>query len=162
MAGNSPFRGIVFCNLGTSKTVLKFVTTVNIVTPYLSPYGYPNDVPVGQKMVEETKNDEHTNVFIPSRNACYLTIASSGFFWGGRLRVPTRRCDLVVPADGGWGRSNYHRPGFKKHLMFQDVTAKYCIYDKVPSLPMSFFVRIKGCVNCCTTTSVHKKRVFTR
>jgi hypothetical protein len=57
---------------------------------------------------------------------------------------------------------NYHRPGFKKHLMFQDVTAKYCIYDKVPSLPMSFFVRIKGCVNCCTMTSVHKKRVFTR
>jgi len=39
VAGNSPFRGIVFCNLGTSKTViLKFVTTVNIVTPYLSPY----------------------------------------------------------------------------------------------------------------------------
>jgi hypothetical protein len=51
----------------------------------------------------------------------------------------------------------YHRPGFKKHLMFQDVTAKYCIYDKVPSLPMSFFVRIKGYVNCCTTTSVCKK-----
>jgi hypothetical protein len=38
----------------------------------------------------------------------------------------------------------YHRPGFKRQLMFQDVTAKYCIYDKVPSLPMSFFVRIKG------------------
>jgi hypothetical protein len=55
-----------------------------------------------------------------------------------------------------------YRPGFKKHLMFQDVTAKYCIYDKVPSLSMSFFIRIKGCVNCCTTTSVHKKRVFTR
>ncbi len=28
------------------------------------------------------------------------------FFWGGRLRVPTRRCDLVVPVDWGWGRSN--------------------------------------------------------
>ncbi len=55
-----------------------------------------------------------------------------------------------------------YRPGFKKHLMFQDVTAKYCIYDKVPSLPMSFFVRIKGCVNCCTTTSVYKKSVLTR
>jgi hypothetical protein len=56
VAGNSPFRGIVFCNLGTSKTVIiKFVTTVNIVTPYLSPYGYPNDVPGGQKMVEQTK-----------------------------------------------------------------------------------------------------------
>ena len=50
----------------------------------------------------------------------------------------------------------YHRPGFKRQLMFQDVTAKYCIYDKVPSLPMSFFVRIKGCVNFCTTTSVYK------
>jgi len=34
----------------------------------------------------------------------YLTIASYGFF--GRLRVPTRRCDLVVLADWGWGRSN--------------------------------------------------------
>jgi len=34
------------------------------------------------------------------------TIASSGFFLGGCLRVPTRHCDLVVPADGGWGRSN--------------------------------------------------------
>ncbi len=58
--------------------------------------------------------------------------------------------------------TSYHRPGFKKHLMFQDVTAKYCIYNKVPSLPMSFFVRIKGCVNCCMTTSVYKKRVLTR
>ena len=28
----------------------------------------------------------------------------------------------------------YHRPGFKKHLMFQDVTAKYCIYDKVHTI----------------------------
>jgi len=39
VAGKSPFRGIVFCNLGTPKTVLlKFATTVNIGTPYLSPY----------------------------------------------------------------------------------------------------------------------------
>jgi len=28
------------------------------------------------------------------------------FFFFGRLRVPTRRCDLVVPVDWGWGRSN--------------------------------------------------------
>jgi hypothetical protein len=27
-------------------------------------------------------------------------------FLGGRLWVPTRRCDLVMPADWGWGRSN--------------------------------------------------------
>ena len=52
VAGNLPFRGIVFFNLGISKTgILKLVTTVNIVTPYISPYGYPNDVPVGQKRV---------------------------------------------------------------------------------------------------------------
>jgi hypothetical protein len=53
VAGNSTFRGIVFCNLGTLKTVISnFVTSRQI---YLSPYGYPNNVPVGQKMVEETK-----------------------------------------------------------------------------------------------------------
>jgi len=37
------------------KQILKFVTTVNIFTPYISPYGYPNNVPVGQKTVAETK-----------------------------------------------------------------------------------------------------------
>jgi short subunit fatty acids transporter len=107
VAGNLTFRGIVFCNLGTPKTVISnFVTSRQIETPYISPYGYPNGVPGGQKMVEETKNDEHTNVLIPWYPVSYLTIASSGFFFFGRLRVPTRRCDLVVPADGGWGRSN--------------------------------------------------------
>jgi hypothetical protein len=56
VAGNSTFRGIVFCNLGTPKTVISnFVTSRQIETPYISPYGYPNDVPMGQKMVEETK-----------------------------------------------------------------------------------------------------------
>ncbi len=48
---------------------------------------------------------EHKNVLIPWYPVSYLTIASSVFFLG-RLWVPTRRCDLVVPADGGWGRSN--------------------------------------------------------
>ena len=59
VAGNSTFRGIVFCNLGTSKRVLlKFVTTVNIDTPYLSPCNsdHPNNVPVGQKSVEQKKS----------------------------------------------------------------------------------------------------------
>jgi hypothetical protein len=68
VAGNSPFWGIVFCNLGTSKTViLKFVTTVNIVTPYLSlsPYGHPNNVPGGQKSVEHEKKVLVNNVLIP-------------------------------------------------------------------------------------------------
>jgi hypothetical protein len=75
--------GVLFLQLGTPKTVISnFVTSRQIETPYLSPYGYPNDVPVGQKMVEETKNVLDTNVLIPSTNACYLTIASSGFFFG--------------------------------------------------------------------------------
>jgi hypothetical protein len=56
VAGNSTFRGIVLCNLGTPKTVISnFVTTRQIETPYLSPYGYPNNVPGGQKSVEQTK-----------------------------------------------------------------------------------------------------------
>jgi hypothetical protein len=55
-----------------------------------------------------------------------------------------------------------HRPGDKRQLMFQDVTAKYCIYDKVPLKLMSFFVVVKGCVNFHEMTSVHKKRVFAR
>ena len=67
---------------------------------------------------------------------------------------------IPVPKSRVYASFLPYRPGFKKQLMFQDVTAKYCIYDKVPSLPMSFFVRIKGCVNCRTTTSVYKKRVL--
>jgi len=93
VAGNSTFRGIVFCSLGTPKTVISnFVTSRQIETPYLSPYGYPNDVPGGQKTVSEKKMVEDKYVLFPSTNACFLTIAGYGFFFG-RLRVPTRRCD---------------------------------------------------------------------
>jgi hypothetical protein len=45
------------------------------------------------------------NVLIPWYPISYLTITGYGFFFG-RLLVHTRRCDLVVPADGGWGRGN--------------------------------------------------------
>jgi hypothetical protein len=55
VAGNSTFWGIVFCNLGTSKTVIKIRHHSKYCYPYISPYGYPNDVPGGQKMVEHTK-----------------------------------------------------------------------------------------------------------
>jgi len=47
-----------------------------------------------------------------------------------------------------------YRPGFKNQLMYNDVTATYRVYL---SLPMLFFVRIKGCVNCCKPFSVHIK-----
>jgi Cdc6-like AAA superfamily ATPase len=58
VAGNSTFQGIVYCNLGTPKTVISNFVTTQIETPYSSPckYDYPNDVPVGQKSVEQTKN----------------------------------------------------------------------------------------------------------
>ena len=52
------------------------------------------------------KKGSRKNVSIPWYPISYLTIASSVFFGGGRLRVPTRLCDLVVPADWGWGRGN--------------------------------------------------------
>jgi len=42
-----------------------------------------------QRCSRGTKNDEHTNVLIPLMNACYITIASSGFFfWGAYGSLP--------------------------------------------------------------------------
>jgi hypothetical protein len=61
VAGNSTFWVIVFCNLGTPKTVISnFVTSRQIIetpysSPYLSPYGYPNNVPGGKKKLDEKK-----------------------------------------------------------------------------------------------------------
>jgi len=37
-----------------------------IKTPYLSLYRYPNNVPGGQKSVENEKKLDHNNVLIPS------------------------------------------------------------------------------------------------
>jgi hypothetical protein len=52
---------------------------------------------LGDKMVAQT------NVLIPWYPISYLKIASSGFFFLGRLWVPTRSSDLVVPATGCGG-----------------------------------------------------------
>ena len=53
MAGNLPFRGIVFA----IKVPLKQLGLgLGLgLAPYLSPYGYPNDVPGGQKSVKDKK-----------------------------------------------------------------------------------------------------------
>ena len=62
VAGNSTFRGIVYCNLGTPKTVISnFVPTRQIDTPYSSPskYGYPSNVPIGQKNSSRQKSQLH-------------------------------------------------------------------------------------------------------
>ena len=93
VAGSSTFRGNVSC-------ISNFVTTRQIKTPYsspyLSPYGSPNDVPVGQKVsiTKKSLGKNCTNSFLAhmlSHDRWLL------FFWGC-LRVPTRRCNLVVPA----------------------------------------------------------------
>ena len=64
----------------------------------------PTMFPVDKKRSSRQKNILK-NVFIPWYPISYLTIAGYGIFWG-RLRVPTQCCDLVVPADWEWGRSN--------------------------------------------------------
>ena len=55
MAGNSKFRGIVFCNLDIPETVISNFVRLIIETPYLSPYGHPNNAPLGQKNVGTKK-----------------------------------------------------------------------------------------------------------
>ena len=114
VAGNLTFWGIVFCNLGTSKPVIsKFVTMRQIDTPYSSPcnYDHPNNVSGGQKTggrkkCLSQKKVSHKNVLIPFQHTCYYTIAGYGFFWAITGPYNTRRCNLVVPADWGWGRGN--------------------------------------------------------
>ena len=65
VAGNLPFRGIVFCNLCTPKIVIsKIVTTRQNETTYSSPSKYDllNDVPGGQKIMVGLKKISHNNV----------------------------------------------------------------------------------------------------
>ena len=94
VAGNSTFRGIVFCNLGTAKTDIK----IRHQGKYCSPISFPIWLP--QRCSRWTKNGgahkmvEHKNVLIPWYPASYLTIASSGFFFlgaYGSLPYPTLR-----------------------------------------------------------------------
>jgi hypothetical protein len=105
VAGNSPFRGIIFCNLGTPKTVIsKIVTTWQIETPYSSPckYDHPNDVPVGQKSISHKKSlpQKCINSFLAHKLSHDRWL---WFFGGGAYgSLP----DAMVPADWGWGRSN--------------------------------------------------------
>ena len=76
VAGNSTSRGIVFCNLGTSKTVISNFVTRGKLRPHIFPHMVtPTMFPWDRKMVE------HTNVLIPWYPISYLTLASSVFFF---------------------------------------------------------------------------------
>jgi hypothetical protein len=68
VAGNSPFWGIVFCNLGTSKTVISnFVTTRQILFPYILPHVNMTTPTMflWDKKTRAQKKVEVTNVLIP-------------------------------------------------------------------------------------------------
>jgi hypothetical protein len=66
VAGNSTFRGIVYCYLGTSKTVISKFVTRQIDTPYSSPciMTTPTMVPWDKNSRGE-KKVSHKNVLIP-------------------------------------------------------------------------------------------------
>ena len=90
VAGNSTYRGIVFCILGTPKPVISnFVTTRQIETPYSSLC--KNIWPTQQcsrwtKKRLSRKKVLFKTVLIPFSHTSYLMIA--GFFWGGALTGP--------------------------------------------------------------------------
>ncbi len=67
-------------------------------TPYLSPYGHPNDVPVGQKnsYTKKTRGQKCINSFLAHKlsHDCWLW-----FFWGGALTGPYQ----MVQFDGACG-----------------------------------------------------------
>ena len=61
-------------------------------------------------MVEETKNDEHTNVLIPWYPISYLTIASSGFFFFGAYgSLPDAAIWWCLRTGGGGVVTRYHQ-----------------------------------------------------
>ena len=96
------FGVLFFCDLGTPKTIISnFITTRQIETPYSSPceYDHPNDVTMGQKIRRTKKSWTKMYLFPSSTQA----ISRLLFMFFGCLRVPPQRCNLMVPADWGWG-----------------------------------------------------------
>ena len=89
MAGNSPFRGIVFCNVGTSKTVItKFVTTWQILLPHIFPHMVtPKMFPWDKKASRRKKHLGHKciNSLVSHKlsHNRYLW-----FFWGTYRSLP--------------------------------------------------------------------------
>ncbi len=108
VAGNSPFRGIAICNLGTSKTVIsKFVTTRQILFPHILPHVNipPQQCSRWTKKRRGRKKVYHKNVLIPWYPISYLTIASSGFFLGAFSSLPDAAIWWCLRTGGGGVRS---------------------------------------------------------
>jgi hypothetical protein len=85
VAGNSPFQGIVFCNFGTSKTVISiFVTTRQILVPHII---LPHVIMITPTMFPVDKKTTSTNKTRPQHQQC-ITRSLVLFFLGGALTGP--------------------------------------------------------------------------
>jgi hypothetical protein len=74
--GNSTFRGIVFCNLGTTKTNIKIRHQGKYCYPIYFLICLPQRFSRWTKMSRANKKVEVTNVLIPWYPISYLTIAT--------------------------------------------------------------------------------------
>ena len=76
-----------------------------ILLPHIFPHMVTSTMFPVDKNLEEEKSlgQQCINSFLAHTlsHDCWLW-----FYFFGRLRVPNRRCDLVVPADWEWGRGN--------------------------------------------------------
>jgi|688.fasta_scaffold19283_2 hypothetical protein len=80
--------GVVFCNLVPLKRYLKIRHHGKYCYPIYFPIWLPQRCSRWTKKRRAHKKVEVTNVLIPWYPISYLTIASSGFFWGGALMGP--------------------------------------------------------------------------
>jgi hypothetical protein len=104
VAGNLQFRGIVFCNLGTSKIVIsKFVTTRQILLPHILPrvnMTTPTMFPWDKK-ASIMKKVFLNNVLIPWYPISYLTITGYVFFLGAYWSIPDAAIWWCLQTGGG-------------------------------------------------------------
>jgi hypothetical protein len=92
VAGNSTLRGIVYCNLGTPKTVISNFVTTQILFPHISPYGY------------RAKNGRrHKKVFLKNVLLPWLLRISSNPCCGEVARLWTSRATFRCSGGGGAG-----------------------------------------------------------
>ena len=114
VAGNSTFWGIILCNfVDIFMCIGEILVSLNKDVALLStPYIFPYDTP--RRCSRWTKNGSHqkksasknqpqkfSNSLVAHKLSTFVLF--NWFFLFGRLRVPTRRWDLLVPEAGGGG-----------------------------------------------------------
>ncbi len=108
VAGNSTFWGIIFCNvvdifMCVGEILVSLNKDVALCLPHIFPHMTPHDdVPPVDKKNSRTKktcSQECSNSFLAHKLSTFVLF--NWFFLFGRLRVPTRCWDLLVPEAGG-------------------------------------------------------------